>query len=147
MTRRSMIALVATVCVAGVSFATLSQAATRQAPTSSLLKQVADTSQDVLPSPRQPSTVDRYAPANGCFQVRSASGALVPGGPFLFHAFDLGKYLLVGPHNAFLSTAAQPLPMKESIDVVKGFVDGTGDEHVALVHQAGDTALDIAATV
>jgi hypothetical protein len=147
MRRRPLIALVTLGCLAGASFATLSQAATRTAPGSGLLKKAAATPQDTLPDPRPPSTVDRYAPANGCFTVRSGGGAVVPGGPFRFHAFDLGKYLLVAPGGQFLSTAADPLPTREAIDVVRGYADGAGDERIAVVHDAGDTALDTAATV
>jgi hypothetical protein len=147
MRRRSVIALALGGCVVSASFATLSEAATRGAPAASLLKQAAATPQAQLPSPRGPSTADRYAPANGCFTVRSVSGAVLPGGPFRFHAFDLGKYLLVGPKGDFLGTAADPLPTREAVLFARGYVDGTGDERIQPVHDAGDTGLDTAATV
>jgi hypothetical protein len=147
MLRRPLVGLAVVACLSGASFATLSQAATREAPSGALLAKAAATSQDRLPSPRRPSSADRYAPANGCFSVRSLDGATVPGGPFLFHAFDLGKYLLVGQHGAFLSTAAHPLPTREAALFLRGYVDGTGDERIQPVHVLGDTALDTAATV
>jgi hypothetical protein len=148
MRRRPLIALAVAGCLAGASFATFSEAATRPGPRSGLLKKAAATSQQALPEPRTAaSTDDRYAPANGCFQVRSVSGAVVPGGPFLFHAFDLGKYLLVAPGGAFLSTAADPLPTKEAALAARGYVDGTGDERIQPVHDLGDVGLDQAATV
>ncbi len=113
-----------------------------------------------LPAPRTPSAADRYAPANGCFALRSvssgkllartASGVAATGAkgePFRFQAFDLGKYLLVATKNDVLATADQPLPMKTAIAAVRGYVDGTGDERADAAHQAGDTALDQAATV
>jgi hypothetical protein len=145
--RRPLVALAVVGCVAGASFASLSQAATRSAAQTALLKKAAASTQADLPEPREPGTSDRYAPANGCFQVRSLSGATVPGGPFLFHAFDLGKYLLVAPTGTFLSTAADPLPTLEAIKAARGYVDGTLDERIAVVHDAGDLALDTAATV
>jgi hypothetical protein len=148
MLRRPLVALAVAGCLAAASFASLSQAATRRAPSGALLTKAAATPQGVLPEPlARPSTADRYAPANGCFAVRSASGAAVPGGPFLFHAFDLGKYPLVAPSGAFLSTAADPLPTREAAALARGFVDGTGDERIQPVHDAADTGLDTAATV
>jgi hypothetical protein len=148
MRRRPLIALAVAGCLAGASFASLSQAATRPGPHGGLLKKAAATPQQELPEPRtSASTEDRYAPANGCFQVRSVSGAVVPGGPFLFHAFDLGKYLLVAHGGTFLSTAADPLPTKEALRAARGFLDGTGDERIQPVRDAADTGLDTAATV
>jgi hypothetical protein len=145
--RRPLIALAVVGCLAGASFASLSQAATRSPAKTALLKKMAASPQGDLPDPREASDDDRYAPANGCFQVRSTNGALVPGGPFLFHAFDLGKYLLVGPKGTFLSTAADPLPTQEALLAARGYVDGTLDERIDVVHQVGDLALDQAATV
>jgi hypothetical protein len=142
-----MVALAVIACLGAASFTTLSQAATREAPSGALLAKAAATPQDRLPSPRRPSAADRYAPANGCFSVRSLDGATVPGGPFLFHAFDLGKYLLVAPHGQFLSTATDPLRTREAALAARGYVDGTGDERIQPVHDLGDTALDTAATV
>jgi hypothetical protein len=146
MRRRPLIALAVAGCLAGASFATFSEAATRTAA-GTLLDGVAATPQEPLPEPRTPSTADRYAPANGCFAVRSVGGTALPGGPFRFQAFDLGKYLLVSPSGAFLSTAADPLPTREAALIARGYVAGTGDERIQLVHDAGDTGLDTAATV
>ncbi len=147
MHRRPLVALAVAGCLAGASFASFSQAATRTAPGAGLQAKASATAQDALPEPRTPSTVDRYAPANGCFGIRSASGVTMPGGPFLFHAFDLGKYLLVAPKGTFLSTADDPLPTREAAIIARGFIDGTGDERIAQVHAAADTGLDTAATV
>ncbi|HUR52035.1 MAG TPA: hypothetical protein VMZ11_07920 [Mycobacteriales bacterium] len=147
MLRRPLVAVAVAGCLGAASFATLSQAATRETPASALAKKAAATPQAQLPSPRGPSTADRYAPASGCFTIRSVSGAVVPGGPFRFHAFDLGKYLLVGPRGTFLSTAADPLPTREAVLFARGYVDGTGDERIQPVHAIGDSGLDTAATV
>jgi hypothetical protein len=158
--RRPLLALVVLGGLTAASFASVSDAATRSTQRTWALKQALASSEAPLPAPRGPSTADRYAPANGCFALRSvASGRLVTrtgtavsatgtkGEPFRFQAFDLGKYLLLGSRSDFLATAKQPLPTREAVALLKGFADGTGDEHVAIVHQSVDTGLDQAATV
>ena len=60
MRRRPLIALAVAGCLAGASFASLSQAATRPGPHGGLLKKAAATPQQELPEPRtSASTEDR----------------------------------------------------------------------------------------
>ncbi|MCW2587424.1 MAG: hypothetical protein JWN55_2940 [Frankiales bacterium] len=152
--RRPLFALVLTAGVAAGSFTSLSEAATRTAPTPWALDQ-ALAKGGALEAPRAPSTADRFAPATGCFGLRSAaSGRLVTrtgGGfaatgrtaePFRFQAFDLGKYLLFGAKADFLATAANPLPLRAAAQVPKGYVAGTGDEWEAGLRAPVDTAID-----
>ncbi len=152
--RRALLALSVTSAVLGGSFATLSQAATREGATPfALAKAAVDSS--ALSSPRSPSTADRYAPANGCFTLRSAaSGKLVArsgsafaatataGEPFRFQAFDLGKYLLFASKADFLATASQPAPTREAALLAKGYVEGTGDETLDPVRPGVESGID-----
>ena len=152
--RRPLIGLLVTGSLAAGSFASLSQAATRTAPMPWALKQAAEKGGE-LPAPRSPSAEDRYAPATGCFTLRSAaSGKLVTragtgfaatgatGEPFRFQAFDLGKYLLFGSKSDFLATADDPLPTREGARILQGYVRGGGDERTAAVRGPVDTAID-----
>ncbi|MDX6214799.1 MAG: hypothetical protein QOG99_383 [Frankiales bacterium] len=151
--RRTLLGLVVVSSIAAGSFANLGQAAAPAA--AAPLKEALAKGTTTLVEPRPPSTADRYAPANGCFALRSvASGKLVTrigtgfaatgttGEPFRFQAFDLGKYLLFGSHADFLATAADPAPTQEAAKVVKGYLAGTGDEYERAVRGPADTALD-----
>ena len=143
--RRALVALSLSAAVVSGSFASFSDAATRSATTPWALKRaLANTAQDA--APRAPSAVDRYAPANGCFTLKSAvSGKFVSrsgtgfaatgtaGEPFHFQAFDLGKYLLFASKADFLATAANPAPTQEAKLLAQGYVEGTGDEHLDAV--------------
>lgn len=151
--RRPLLALVVLGGLAAGSFTSLSQAATRTGPTPWALQKALASTPDVT-SPRAPSADDRYAPANGCFSLRSGvTGKLVTrsggsfsatgatGEPFRFQALDLGKYLLFGSKADFLATAAQPLPTKEGALVLRGYVRGASDERTAAVRGPADAAL------
>ncbi|MCW2544655.1 MAG: hypothetical protein JWM40_2207 [Frankiales bacterium] len=150
---RPLIALaVAGGLAAGAGF---SQAAVTGGPTPWALDQslAKDT---VIPAPlASPGTQDRYAPAGGCFALKSAnSGKLVgrsgrgfaaaasTGEAFRFQAMDLGKYLLFGSARDFLATAANPAPIREVGTLVRGYEQGTGDEREAALRGPVDTALD-----
>lgn len=152
--RRPLIALAVVGGLAAGSFGQLSQAATRTSPTPWALDQALSKG-GLLPAPRTPGTSDIYAPANGCFALKSlASGRLVArsgsgfaaagshGEPFHFQAMDLGKYLLFASHSDFLATAANPLPTQEAALLAKGYVLGTGDENEDAVKGPVDTAID-----
>ncbi|MGB8651224.1 MAG: hypothetical protein WCD35_11240, partial [Mycobacteriales bacterium] len=152
--RRPLLSAVLLAAVAAGSFTNLSQAATRTGATPWALRQALAKS-DAFPAPRDPSAADRYAPANGCFALRSAaSGKLVTrsgsgfaatgtaGEPFRFQAFDLGKYLLFASRSDFLATAANPAPTQEAALLAKGYVEGTGDEHLDAVRPPVETAID-----
>jgi hypothetical protein len=152
--RRPLLAMLVTGSLAAGGFTSLSQAATRTAPTPWALQQALDKGGDLL-EPRAPSTVDRYAPATGCFALRSVqSGKLVTragtgftatgttGEPFRFQPLDLGKYLLFGSRSDFLATAADPLPTREGARVLQGYVRGGGDERTVAVRGPVDTAID-----
>ena len=151
---RPVVALFAVGAVAAGSFTSLSQAATRTTATPWALAQ-ALAKGGALEAPRPPSAADRYAPASGCFGLRSvASGKLVARAgsgfaatgakaePFRFQAFDLGKYLLFGSKSDFLATAANPAPTQEAALALKGYVNGTGDERLAAARGPVDTAID-----
>ncbi|MCW2670746.1 MAG: hypothetical protein JWO27_2643 [Frankiales bacterium] len=151
--RRLLLGLAVVSSLAAGSFVDLGQAAT---PTvAGPLKEALAKGTATLVEPRSPSTADRYAPANGCFALRSvASGKLVTrvgsdfaatgskGEPFRFQAFDLGKYLLFGSRADFLATTAQPLPTREAALATKGYVAGTGDEYERAVRGPADTVID-----
>jgi hypothetical protein len=156
--RRPLLALLVGGGVAAGSFTGLSQAATRTAPTPWALDQALSKGGGELAGPRSPSTVDRFAPATGCFALRSvASGKLVTrtgtgfaatgdkGEPFRFQAFDLGKYLLFASRRDFLATAAHPTLTQEAARLAKGYVAGTGDEWEAGLRAPLDTAIDTGA--
>jgi hypothetical protein len=162
--RRPLVALAVVAGLAASSFTTFSEAASRGGATAAPLKQALANAPRALPEPRTPSAADRYAPANGCFALRSvASGKLVArtaaataaavaangatGEPFRFQAMDLGKYLLVGAKSDFLATAADPLPTREAAAVARGFVAGTGDSLISPVREPVLEGLDTAATV
>jgi hypothetical protein len=158
--RRPLFALLVTGSLAAGSFVSLSQAATRTAPTPWALQQALAAKQSAVLAPRAPSTEDRYAPANGCFALRSVtSGKLVTrtgstfaangakGEAFRFQAFDLGKYLLFASMSDFLATAANPAPTQEAALLAKGYVEGTGDEHLDAVRPAAETAVDTGVVV
>ena len=152
---RPLIALALAGGLAAGSFNSFSQAATTGGPTPWPLEQ-ALAKGGSLPSPlATPGTQDRYAPARGCFGLKSLqSGKLVTrtgtgfaatGGkaePFHFEAMDLGKYLLFGSKQDFLSTAANPFPIREVAFIPKGYIEGTGDEREAAVRGPVDTAID-----
>ncbi len=153
--RRALLALTVTSAVLGGSFATLSQAATRTGETPYALSSAASKKGAGFEAPRGPSAVDRYAPANGCFTLRSAaSGKFVArtgstyaasgaqGEPFRFQAFDLGKYLLLGAKTDFLATGDNPLPTREAALFAKGYVQGTGDETLDPVRPGLESGLD-----
>ncbi len=152
--RRALLAVTVTSAVIGGSFATFSQAATRPDTTPWALKQALATSEQ-LNAPRAPSTADAYAPANGCFGLKSAaSGKLVTRSgtgfaatgaaaePFRFQAFDLGKYLLFGAKADFLATADNPAPTQEAALLAKGYVAGTGDERLDPARPVAETVID-----
>src|SRR5690349_17922631 len=123
--RRPLIALALLSSLAAGSYANLGNAA---APRNAApLQEALDKGVATLVQPRTPSTADRYAPANGCWSLRSVtSGKLVSlsgttysatgstGAAFRFQAFDLGKYLLFTPRQHFLATAANPAPTQEA---------------------------------
>jgi hypothetical protein len=155
--RRSVVAALVVSALGAGSLGALSEAATgneaTRPGTTGLERALAGTAQ--LPAPRTPGTADRYAPANGCFALKSAqSGKLVTrtadgfaatggrGEPFRFQAFDLGKYLLFGSKKDFLATADQPLPTREAALVIKGYIAGTGDERVGAVKPPLNTVVD-----
>ncbi|MDX6219155.1 MAG: hypothetical protein QOJ48_836, partial [Frankiales bacterium] len=151
--RRLLLGLAVVSSLAAGSFVDLGQAAT---PTvAGPLREALAKGTTTLVEPRSPSTADRYAPANGCFALRSvSSGKLVTrvgsdfaatgskGEPFRFQAFDLGKYLLLGSRADFLATAAQPLPTREAALATRGYVAGTGDEYERAVRGPADTVID-----
>ncbi len=152
---RPVVALAVVSVLAVGSFASLSQAATRTAAVAPGLQEALAKGPTTLVTPRTPSAADRYAPANGCFALKSAaSGKLVTrtvagfaatgtaGEPFRFQAFDLGKYLLFGTKADFLATAANPLPTREAAAAVKGYIAGTGDEYERAARGPADTAVD-----
>ena len=58
MLRRPLAGLAVLACLGAACFATLSEAATREAPSGALLASAAKTSQDRLPSPRTPSAAE-----------------------------------------------------------------------------------------
>jgi hypothetical protein len=141
---RPLIALaIAGGLVAGASF---SQAAVTGGPTPWALEQ-ALIKKAALPAPlTTPGTADRYAPAGGCFALKSAqSGKLVArsgrgfaatgavGEAFHFEAMDLGKYLLFGSARDFLATADNPLPVKALGNAANGYLAGVGDEREGLL--------------
>lgn len=151
--RRVLIGLAVVSSLAAGSFANLGSAAAPSVPAP--LKEALAKGPAQLVEPRTPSAADRYAPANGCFALRSVdSGRLVTragsgfaatgaqGEPFRFQAFDLGKYLLFGSRADFLATAANPLPTQEAAKALKGYVAGTGDEYEREVRGPADTAID-----
>jgi len=151
--RRPLIGLVVVSAVAAGSFASVGRAATPGTPAP--LQEALAKGVPTLVQPRTPSAADRYAPANGCFALRSvASGKQVTlsgttfgatgakGTPFRFQAFDLGKYLLFGPRADFLATAANPAPTQEAAKAAKGMLAGTGDEYERDVRAAADTVVD-----
>jgi hypothetical protein len=153
MRSRPLIGLALAGCVAAGTFASVGAAASSSTPAP--LAEALAKGPAALVEPRTPSAADRYAPANGCFALRSvASGKLVTvsgtsvaakgksGTPFHFQAFDLGKYLLFGPHQDFLATAANPAPTQEAAKAVKGLLAGTGDEYERDVRAAADTVID-----
>ncbi len=151
--RRPLIALALLSSLAAGSYANLGNAA---APRNAApLQEALDKGVATLVQPRTPSTADRYAPANGCWSLRSVtSGKLVSlsgttysatgstGAAFRFQAFDLGKYLLFTPQQHFLATAANPAPTQEAAKAVKGMLAGTGDEYEREVRAAADTVID-----
>jgi hypothetical protein len=107
------------------------------------------------PALTTPTAADRYSPARGCWSLRSRqSGKLVArsgdgfaatgskGEPFRFEAMDLGKYLLYAGQRDFLATAANPLPIREVGNGVRGYISGIGDEREAAVRGPVDTVLD-----
>ena len=156
---RPVAALVVVGALALGSFLNLSQAAERTGPPSWALAQ-ALASDKGLAAPRAPGIQDRYAPARGCFALRSVqTGKLVAragtgfaaagttGEPFRFQALDLGKYLLFGSRADFLATAANPAPTREAVLLAKGYVKGTGDERTAPVRGAILTGLATAEAV
>src|SRR5690242_5320279 len=100
--RRLLTALAVLCALAAGSFSAVSQAADGPSKALDLMSTPAQ-----LAPPRAPGTADRYAPAGGCFALRSVqSGKLVTrageafaangakGEAFRFQAMDLGKYLL-----------------------------------------------------
>ena len=152
--RRPLIAAALLSALAAGSFGNLSEAATRTNSTAWALQQ-ALAKDDALTTPRAPGTQDAYAPARGCFTLRSAaSGKLVTrdgtgfaatgtkGEPFRFQAFDLGKYLLFASKRDFLATAAQPLPTQEAALLLKGYVRGYADNWQMGLSAPVDTAVD-----
>lgn len=158
--RRPLLALAVLAGLAGASLSSFSEAATRGGAVAQPLQQALARKQADLPEPRTPSTADRYAPANGCFALRSeASGRLVArtasgvaatgtsGEPFLFRAMDLGKYLLFAAKGDYLATAADPLPTQEAAAVARGYLAGTGDTIVDPVRERVLDGYDTAATV
>jgi hypothetical protein len=153
--RRPLLTLLLLGGLAAGSIGSLSQAATRTAPPAWGLKQALAKHDPSLLPPRAPSTADRYAPASGCFALRSvASGKVVvragsgfaatgaQGEPFRFQALDLGKYLLFASKSDFLATAANPAPTREAALAAKGYVEGTGDEHLDAVRPVAEAAVD-----
>jgi hypothetical protein len=158
--RRAVVALAVLTALGGASFASFSEAATRGGKTAKPLSEALGAKQPTLPERRSPSTVDRYAPANGCFTLRSvASGKLVTrtaegpvakgakGEPFRFQAMDLGKYLLYAGKKDFLATAADPLPTKEAAAVGRGYLVGPGDGFLTPARDPLLAGYDAGATV
>jgi hypothetical protein len=155
---RPLLGLAVLSAVAAGSFVDLSQAAT--APVPKPLAEALSKGVTSLVEPRTPSAADRYAPANGCFALRStASGKLVArsgsgfaasgatGEAFRFQAFDLGKYLLFASKADFLSTAANPAKTQEAALALKGILAGTGDEYERAARGPADTAIDTGVSV
>ncbi len=151
--RRPLFGLLVTGSLVAGSFASFSQAATRTAPTPWALQQALGKGGSPL-EPRSPSAEDRYAPASGCFALRSAqTGKLVAragtgfaatgatGEAFRFQAFDLGKYLLFASKSDFFATAAEPLPTKEGARFLQGYVRGASDERSAAVRGPVDAGV------
>jgi len=162
--RRPLVALAVVAGLAATSFASSSavspSGATRTGPLPEPVKQALARKADALPEPRTPSAADRFAPARGCFTLRSlATGKLVTRTPdgvaatgstgeaFRFQAMDLGKYLLFGTKKDFLGTAADPLPTQEAAALARGYVAGTGDTIVDPARSAVLEGFDTAATV
>jgi hypothetical protein len=152
--RRPLLGLAVVCSLAAGSFASMSQADTRTAATPWALQQ-ALAKDNSLSAPRPPGTSDVYAPAQGCFALRSAAtGKLVTragtsfvatgtnGEPFRFQAFDLGKYLLFGTKRDFLATADQPLPTQEAGKLLTGYVHGYADNWETGLDEPVDTAID-----
>ena len=151
--RRPLIGLALVSAVAAGSFASVGRAATPSTPAP--LQEALAKGTTTLVQPRTPSADDRYAPANGCFALRSVTSrrlvsltgttygaAGAKGTPFRFQAFDLGKYLLFTPQAHFLATADNPAKTQEAAKAVKGYVAGTGDEYERAVRGPADTAVD-----
>lgn len=108
--------------------------------------------QGVLPAPnapavRQATPEDRYAMAGGCYVLRSsATGKYVArtgatfaatgadksaAAPFLFQAYDLGKYLVYGTSGDFLAIEGGTQPgTRDTTKPATGYVKGTGDENL-----------------
>lgn len=151
--RRPLVLAMAALAVAGASFAATSTAAVSHTarPTEGLHDALAaDVRQDPADTPMQARPrgavpEDRYAPAGGCYVLRSEqSGGFVTraGGsftatadrpaaaPFHFQALDLGKYLLFGSQSDFLAAQGSPLPVsaRPAFDIAGDYVRGTGDE-------------------
>jgi hypothetical protein len=152
--RRPLLGLVLVGALGLGSFTSFTEAATREGSTPWALEQALKGTAE-LSAPRAPGTQDRYAPARGCFALRSAqTGRLVTrtadgfaatgtrGEAFRFQTMDLGKYLLYGSKKDFLATAANPLPLREVGATVKSQLDGTGDEHLEPVREPLKGAVD-----
>ena len=105
---------------------------------------------------------DRYAPAGGCYTVRSVAsgGYLTRGGagfvatgtaataePVRFQAFDLGKYLLFAGRADFVAQQPDAVDTRVATGQVADRVRGTGDESLQPARQpllAGVGAVDAA---
>ncbi|MFN2537492.1 MAG: peptidase [Mycobacteriales bacterium] len=154
--RRPLLGLAVLCSLAAGSFSSFSEAGTRPFGSAWALQQALG-KDSTLRTPRPPGTSDVYAPARGCFALRSATtGKLVAragsgagfaatgtrGEPFRFQAFDLGKYLLLGSKRDFLATADQPLPTQEAGRLAKGYVHGYADNWETGLDEPVDTAVD-----
>src|SRR5688500_11230059 len=98
-----------------------------------------------------PTPLDRYEPAGGCYVLRNAAtggyvtrsgtafradGTRDAAAPLRFQAYDLGKYLLFGDKQDFLAAAGGGLPgVSGPAKTATGNVKGTGDENLNPVRQ------------
>lgn len=80
----------------------------------------------------------RYSLVNGCFQIDTPAGQLVPSaGPYRLHATTLGEYLFYGRGGEVLEASAQSIePAEAPSDAAVWKVDGSGASGFTITNAA-----------
>ncbi len=80
----------------------------------------------------------RYSLVNGCFQIDTPAGQLVPSaGPYRLHATSLGEYLFYGRGGEVLEDSAQSIePAEAPSDAAVWKVDGSGASGFTITNAA-----------
>ncbi|CRK53569.1 Peptidase [Rhodococcus sp. RD6.2] len=80
----------------------------------------------------------RYSLVNGCFQIDTPAGQLVPSaGPYRLHATTLGEYLFYGRGGEVLEDSAQSIePAEAPSDAAVWKVDGSGASGFTITNAA-----------